>query len=462
MTRTVVRGGRVVTAMQDYAGDVLIEDERIVAVGSVPALEADQVIDATGKLVLPGSIDPHTHLDTPLKGTVTIDDFESGTIAAAVGGTTSIIDFPVQNQGDDPRVALEEWHAKAEGKAVVDWGFHQIITDLPDKFLPSLTAIADEGVSSFKLFMAYPGARMVDDGTIFKAMRQTADNGGLTMMHCENGPVIDILVKEAIAAGQVDPVCNMSTRPPVTEAEATARAISIAELAGVPMYVVHLSAAEALLAVARARERGVPIYAETNPQYLLLDESLMAEPDFEGAKYVLCPPLRSQTHRDALWRGLSTNELQVVSTDHTPFRFADQKQLGRGDFSKIPNGVPGIEWRLALMYDRGVRGGHFGLNRLVELTSTNAAKLFGLFPKKGDIAPGSDADIVIFDPGKEVTLRPEDQLTRCDYNPYEGWVVKGWPEKVLLRGSVIVDDGRFVGKKGQGRFLRRGPSMALG
>jgi dihydropyrimidinase len=450
-----------VTAAQDYIGDVLIEDETIAAVGSMPNLEPDEVIDAAGMIVMPGAIDPHTHLDTPLKGTITIDDFESGTIAAAVGGTTTIIDFPVQTQGDDPRVALEEWFAKADGKAVVDWGFHQIITDLPDKFLPSLTSIADEGVSSFKLFMAYPGARMVDDGTIFKAMRQTAENGALTMMHCENGPVIDILVKEAIAAGQVDPICNMHTRPPVTEAEATARAISIAELAGVPMYVVHLSAAEALLAVARARDRGVPIYAETNPQYLLLDESLMAEPDFEGAKYVLCPPLRSQPHRDALWRGLSTNELQVVSTDHTPFRFSDQKQLGRGDFSKIPNGVPGIEWRLALMYDRGVRGGYFGLNRLVELVSTNAAKLFGLYPKKGDIAPGSDADIVIFDPDKRVTLKTEDQLTRCDYNPYDGWTVTGWPAKVLLRGSVIVDDGKWVGRTGQGDFLRRGPSMAL-
>jgi dihydropyrimidinase len=461
VSRTVIKNGRVVTAMQDYVGDVLIEDEKIVAVGTIPDLQVDHEIDASGKIVMPGAIDPHTHLETPLKGTITIDDFESGTIAAAVGGTTSIIDFPVQAQGDDPRVALEEWYAKADGKAVVDWGFHQIITDLPDKYLPSLTAMADEGISSFKLFMAYPGARMVDDGTIFKAMRQTAENGGLTMMHCENGPVIDILVKEALAAGQVDPICNMLTRPPVTEGEAMARAISIAELAGVPMYAVHLSAAEALDAVARARERGVPIYAETNPQYLLLDEALMAEPDFEGAKYVLCPPLRSKRHRDELWRGLATNELQVVSTDHTPFRFSDQKQLGRGDFSKIPNGVPGIEWRLALMYDRGVRGGHFGLNRLVELVSTNAAKLFGLFPKKGDIAPGSDADIVIFDPDKDVTLRVEDQLTRCDYNPYDGWDLKGWAETVLLRGSVIVENGKFVGTKGQGQFLKRGPTMAV-
>jgi dihydropyrimidinase len=461
MTTTLVRDGRIVTAAQDYRADVLVDGEKIVAIGSLRDLDPDRIVDAGGRIVMPGAIDPHTHLDTPLKGTFTIDDFASGTIAAATGGTTTIIDFPVQQHGEDPRVALESWHGKADGKAVIDWGFHQIITDLPDRFLPSLDAIVHDGVSSFKLFMAYPGARMVDDGTIYKAMRRTAENGALTMMHCENGLVIDILVREAIAAGKTDPIYNAETRPPKTEGEATERAVALAELAGVPVYIVHLSAAEALDAVARARERGSPIYAETCPHYLLLDEQLMGESDFQGAKYVLCPPLRSERHRRALWRGLAYDDLQIVSTDHTPFRFADQKQMGRGDFSKIPNGVPGIEWRVPLMHHFGVLEGKFNLNRMVELVSTNPAKLFGLWPRKGEIAPGSDADLIVFDPDRRVYLSSEHQLTRCDYNPYEGWTVRGWVDKVMLRGSIIVDGGQFVGREGQGSFLRRGTSTAL-
>lgn len=456
----VVRGGRIVTASQDYVGDVLIDDDRIVAVGAVPDVDAE-VIDATGRLVLPGGVDPHTHLDAPLKGTMTADDFESGTIAAAIGGTTTIIDFPVQQKGEDPRVSHEAWAGRAQEKAVVDWGLHQVIVDLPDEYFPALDDLISNGSPSFKMFMAYPGARMVDDATIFKAMRRTADNGGFVLMHCENGPVIDLLEQEALAAGRTGPEENAVTRPPVTEAEATSRAIALAELAGVPVYVVHLAAAQALEAVAAARERGLPVYAETCPHYLLLTEDVLREPDFGGAKYVMCPPLRTPWHQERLWAGLRTNDLQVVSTDHTPFRFAGQKEMGRDDFAKIPNGVPGIEWRTTLLHHFGVREGRIGLNRFVELISTTPAKLFGCYPRKGDIAPGSDADLVVFDPEKEVLLTAASQATKSDYNPYEGWEIRGAVETVLLRGTVIVRDGAFVGRRGAGTFLRRSTSSAL-
>jgi dihydropyrimidinase len=456
----VVRGGRIVTASQDYIGDVLIEGERIAAIGSFPEVDAE-VIDATDRLVLPGGVDPHTHLDAPLKGTMTADDFETGTIAAAIGGTTSIIDFPVQQRGEDPRVSHEAWAGRAEEKAVVDWGLHQVIVDLPDEYFPALDDLIANGSPSFKLFMAYPGARMVDDATIFKAMRRTADNGGLVLMHCENGPVIDLLEREALAEGRTGPVENAATRPPVTEAEATGRAIALAELAGVPVYVVHLAAAQALEAVAAARERGLPVYAETCPHYLLLTEDVLQQPDFGGAKYVMCPPLRTPWHQERLWAGLRKNDLQIVSTDHTPFRFEGQKELGRGNFAKIPNGVPGIEWRTTLLYHFGVREGRIGLNRFVELIATTPAKLFGCYPRKGDIAPGCDADLVVFDPEKKVLLTAKSQATRSDYNPYEGWEVRGAVETVLLRGTVIVRDGAFAGRRGAGRFLRRSVSSAL-
>jgi dihydropyrimidinase len=456
----VLRGGRIVTASQDYVGDVLIEGERIAAVGSFPEVDAE-VIDATGRLVLPGGVDPHTHLDAPLKGTMTADDFESGTIAAAIGGTTSIIDFPVQQKGEDPRVSHEAWASRAEEKAVVDWGLHQVIVDLPDEYFPALDYLIANGSPSFKMFMAYPGARMVDDATIFKAMRRTADNGGFVLMHCENGPVIDLLEREALGAGRTGPEENAVTRPPITEAEATSRAIALAELARVPVYVVHLAAAQALEAVAAARKRGLPVYAETCPHYLLLTEDVLMEPDFGGAKYVMCPPLRTRSHQERLWMGLRTNDLQVVSTDHTPFRFAGQKELGRDNFAKIPNGVPGIEWRTTLLYHFGVRKGRIDLNRFVDLISTTPAKLFGCYPRKGDIAPGSDADLMVFDPEKDVFLTAASQATRSDYNPYEGWEVRGAVETVLLRGTVIVRDGAFVGRRGVGTFLRRSTSSAL-
>ncbi len=458
---TVIRGGRVVTASRDEPADVLIDGETIAAVGSLPDVDADLVIDATGMLVFPGGVDPHTHLDAPLKGTNTADDFYTGTVAAAIGGTTSIIDFPVQALGEDPRVSHGQWYSRAETKATIDWGLHQIITDLPEAFLPALDDLVREGSPSFKMFMAYPGARMVDDGTIFTAMRRAADNGGFTLMHCENGPVIDVLEREALEAGNLDPVYNAVTRPPVTEAEATSRAIALAELAGVPVYIVHLSAAEAAAAVAAARARDLPIYAETCPHYLLLTEQKLSEPDFGGSKFVMCPPLRTEAHQERLWAALRDDDLQVVSTDHTPFCFKGQKEMGRGNFTKIPNGVPGIEWRTSLLYHFGVTSGRISLNRFVELISTNPAKLFGLHPRKGDLAPGSDADVVVFDPNAELALSATSQATKSDYNPYEGWVVRGAPDTVLLRGRVIVERGRFVGRQGQGAFLRRGESVAL-
>ena len=457
--RTIISGGRVVTGSQSLETDVLIEGETIEALGSFADAPADRRLDAAGKLVLPGGVDPHTHLETPLKGTVTADDFYSGTVAAALGGTTSIIDFPVQSKGQDPRESHQDWYERADEKAVVDWGLHQIITDLPDEFFPAIDELVRQGSPSFKMFMAYPGPRLVEDYVIFKAMRRSAENGAFVLMHCENGRVIDLLESEAIAAGNTEPPFNAVTRPPVTESEATSRAIDLAELAGVPVYIVHLTAAPALEAVAAARDRGLPVYAETCPQYLLLTEEKLSEPDFGGSKYVMCPPLRTTAHQERLWKGLQRNELQVVSTDHTPFRFKDQKQMGRESFPKIPNGVPGIEWRTVLMYHHGVVEGRFGLNRFVELIATNPAKLFGCYPRKGEIAPGSDADLVIFDPERETRLSAETQATLSDYNPYEGQVVRGYVETVLLRGSVIVDSGSFTGSRGQGRFLRRGESM---
>lgn len=460
--RTLVRGGRVVTASQDFMADILIEDGTIASLGPLREIEADTTVDATGKLVFPGGIDPHTHLDTPAMGTVISDDFASGTKAAAVGGTTTVVDFPIQSKGDDPRVSLEEWFQKADGKAAVDWAFHQIITDLPDDFLPSLDDMVDEGVSSFKLFMAYPGAWMLDDGAIFKAMRRTADNGGFIMMHCENGLAIDALVTDAIARGQIDPIYHAKTRPTTAEGEATNRAIALAEMAQVPVYVVHMSAREALQAVREARDRGLGVYAETCPHYLLLTEDKLADPEFGGAKYVCSPPLRPAEHLEALWQGLKTGDLQVVSTDHAPFNFNGQKELGRGDFSKIPNGMPGIEWRVSLLYHYGVTQGRLSLNRFVEVISSNAAKLFGLYPRKGEIAPGSDGDLVVFDPEREWLLSSESQMTNVDYNPYEGTKLVGAPDTVLLRGEVVVEDGRFVGRAGGGQFIKCRESLALG
>ncbi len=462
MTKIAIRNGRIVTSSQLYSADLLIVDEKISVIGELPDVAVDRTIDAGGCFVMPGGVDPHTHMDTPTMGTVTSDDFETGTVAAAVGGTTTIIDFPIQGKGDDPRTSFETWQAKAEGKAAVDWAFHEIITEVTGDTLPALHELVKEGVTSFKLFTAYPGSWMLDDGAIFQVLRSSSENGSFVMLHCENGLAIDVLVKEALRRGEIAPIYHARTRPSTAEGEATGRMIALAEMAQVPIYIVHLSAAEALRQVEEARDRNVRVFAETCPHYLVLSEEKLAEPDFEGAKYVCSPPLRSTEHTAALWRGLANGSLQVVSTDHAAFCFKGQKEMGRNDFSKIPNGIPGVEWRIALLHHYGVGGGHITLNQFVDYVSTAPAKLFGLYPRKGEIAPGSDADIVVFDPHVEKTLSVKDQYTNSDYNPYEGKRIVGWPKTVLLRGEVIAENGRFVGRSGQGQFQRSSPSTALG
>jgi dihydropyrimidinase len=457
--RTLIKNGHIVTAADSYTADILIDGETVAMIGkdlSSVVGSVDRTIDATGKLVIPGGVDPHTHMDLPFGGTSSSDDFETGTRAAAFGGTTTIIDFAVQYKGQALNEALDAWFAKAEGKATTDYGFHLIVTDLPDERLPELKAMIDQGVTSFKLFMAYPGVFLVDDGVIFKAMTAAGENGGLICMHAENGVVIDVLVKRALAEGKTAPKYHALTRPTKAEAEGVHRAIAIAEMANSPVYIVHLSCYDAMKEVQAARDLGLPAFAETCPQYLLLDYGLYEKPDFEGAKYVMTPPLRDKENQELLWRGLRGDDLQVISTDHCPFCFKEQKELGRGDFSKIPNGGPGVENRMSLIYHHGVTQGRISLNRFVELTSTAAAKIFGLFPKKGTIAVGSDADIVIFDPDREQTIGAATHHMRVDYSAYEGWRVRGVTETVLSRGRVIMENNEFKGKAGAGRFIKRG------
>src|SRR5947208_1074148 len=453
--RTLIKSGTVVTASDQYRGDVLVEYEKISLIGTTIDVQADKVVDASGKYVLPGGIDVHTHLDMPFGGTRSTDDFESGTIAAAHGGTTTIVDFAIQYRGQTLHDAWETWMKKAEGKAVVDYGFHMIITDLSDQVEGEMDALVAQGVTSFKLFMAYPGVFMLDDGSIFRALLRTGKNGGTICMHAENGGVIDVLVQRALAEGRTAPKYHALTRPARAEAEATHRAIALAEMADVPVYIVHLSAAEALEMVTEARDRGLPAYAETCPQYLFLSYDNYEEPGFDGAKYVMSPPLRAKETQDRLWRGLAFNDLQAISTDHCPFCMKEQKVLGEGDFSKIPNGAPGIETRMSLVYDGGVRSGKISLNRFVELTSTSPARIFGLFPRKGTIAPGSDADIVVFDPEKKLKLSARTLHMNVDYNPYEGREVVCANSTVISRGRVVIDGGKFVGRAGSGSFIKR-------
>ena len=458
--KTLIKNGRIITAADDYKADVLIEHEVVSVIGAKLDMEADVTIDARGKLVIPGGIDPHTHMELPFGGTQSSDDFRTGTIAAAHGGTTSIIDFAVQNKGQSLIQGLDNWHQKAEGKCAIDYGFHLITTDFEDHQIEEMHTLMDEGVTSFKLFMAYPGVFLVDDATIFRAMSAAGERGGLICMHAENGIVINEIIKHALAKGHTAPKYHALTRPTVAEAEGVHRAIAIAEMAETPVYIVHLSCADALNQVRQARDRGIPAFAETCPQYLFLSIDDYGE-DFNGAKYVMTPPLREKSNQAELWKGLKMDDLQVISTDHCPFCMKEQKELGLGDFTKIPNGAPGVEHRVPLIYNGGVVENRISLNRFVELTSTAAAKMFGLFPKKGTIAVGSDADIVIFDPEKEQTISAQTHHMNVDYSAYEGRKIKGVVETVLSRGQVIIHKGEFKGKAGNGRFLKRGTCAGM-
>jgi dihydropyrimidinase len=457
---TLIQNGTVVNADRRQKADLLIEDGKISEVRAGIDSNGHALVDATGLLVLPGGIDAHTHMDMPFGGTVSADDFLTGTRAAAIGGTTTIIDFAIQARGTRMRDALDIWRAKADGKACIDYGLHMIVTDLGSdngrQGMNDMDDMVREGVASFKLFMAYPNVLMVDDGTIFKALRQTAKNGALICMHAENGSAIDVIVQQALAEGKTAPIHHALTRPTKAEAEAVHRSIALAEMAGVPIYIVHLSSEDALNQVREARDRGLPAFAETCPQYLLLSlEEHMRGESFEDAKYVFTPPLREKKNQPALWNGLARDHLQIVSTDHCPFCFADQKQLGKDDFTKIPNGGPGVENRLQLLYHFGVNGGKIGLERFVDITSTAPARIFGMYPKKGVLAKGSDADVVLWDPEIEHLISAATHNMRCDFSMFEGWKVKGNARMVYSRGDLIVNNGRYLSPAGRGEYVRR-------
>jgi dihydropyrimidinase len=457
--RTLIANGTVVNADGSAPADVLLDGETITAVGrGLPgtdlAANVDRTIDATGKYVIPGAIDVHTHMELPFGGTFAKDTFETGTRAAAFGGTTTILDFAVQSKGKSLREGLDAWHAKAEGRCAIDYGFHMIMSDVTDATLAEMDGLVAEGVTDFKLFTAYPGVFYSDDGAIFRAMQQTAKNGGLILMHAENGMAIDVVAAELVAEGKTDPYYHGVARYPIFEGEATSRVIRLAEAAGVPVYIVHLSARDALNAVREARDRGVPAFAETCPQYLFLSLDDLGD-GFNGAKFICSPPLRSADHQGELWTGLSRDDLQVVSTDHCPFDFHGQKDLGRGDFRKVPNGLPGVEDRLDLMHDGGVVAGRMTRERWVEVCSAAPARMFGLAGRKGVIAPGADADLVVYDPARAHTISASTHHMFVDYSCYEGRKVVGGSDVVLSRGKVIVENGDYRGKPGDGRFLKR-------
>jgi dihydropyrimidinase len=457
----VIRNGTVLSATGPTAADVLVEGERIVALAASSsglsdawASQADQVIDAAGRYVMPGGIDVHTHMEMPFGGTFSSDTFETGTTAAAWGGTTTIVDFAVQPKGGSLLATLDRWHEKADGNCAIDYGFHMIVSDVNDSTLKEMRACVDAGVNSFKMFMAYPGVFYATDGEILRAMAQAREIGATIMMHAENGIAIDELVAQALSRGQTDPVHHGLTRPPELEREAAHRAITLAQVTGAPLYIVHLSSREALAAVAAARDAGQDVFAETCPQYLFLSLDDLARPGFEGAKYVASPPLRPKDHQADLWRGLRTNDLSVVSTDHCPFCLTEQKELGRGDFSKIPNGIPGVEHRMDLLH-QGVVAGEISLSRWVEISATTPARMFGLYPRKGVIAPGSDADIVIYDPTARRTLSASTHHMNVDYSAYEGMKVTGAVQTVLSRGRPVIDAGEFLGAGHRGQFVAR-------
>jgi dihydropyrimidinase len=453
----LIKGGRIVTAADDYFGDVFVDNGTISLIGESLDQPADKVIDAGGKYVIPGAIDPHTHIEMFFGGTTTCDDFTSGTVSAAFGGTTTLIDFCMQAPGTSFEQALENYHEKVDRcKPVIDVGFHIGVTDLREGgSLEELAKLPAEGVTSYKLFMAYKGAVMVDDETLFKTMQTAAETGALVMVHAENGDAIDVIVKKAVAEGKTEPVWHARTRPMETEAEATNRAVQLARVAGAPLYVVHVSCQPAVEPIALAREKGWDVWGETCTQYLFIDDTALDQPGFEGGKYIYTPPPRPKEHQEHLWKALRADVLSVVSTDHCPFKWPEQKGINGQEFQKVPNGGPGIENRLHMLHEFGVRTGRISLNRFVELTSTNVAKLFGLYPRKGTIAVGCDADIVVWDPEKKLTISAQSHHSNVNYNLFEGTEVTGAPQAVLVRGQVVVDNGELVGKPGDGQFVKR-------
>jgi dihydropyrimidinase len=465
MSTLAITGGTVVSAEGPRDADVLVEGEKIAAVlprepDTQIGATADRVIDAAGKYVLPGGIDAHVHMELPFGGTVSSDTFETGSRAAAWGGTTTIIDFAVQAKGSSLLAGLDKWHAKADGNCVIDYGFHMIVSDVNDAMLKEMDDCIAAGVTSFKLFMAYPGVFYSTDGEILLAMQKAASCGATVMMHAENGIAIDELVAQAIAAGHTEPLYHALSRPPELEGEATSRAITLAKVANCPLYIVHMTATQALAAVAEARDAGQNVFAETCPQYLYLSIDDLARPGFEGAKFVCSPPLRPRDHQEALWRGLRTNDLSVVSTDHCPFCFKEQKELGLGNFTKIPNGFGSVEHRMDLLH-AGVVAGQLTLPRWVEVASTTPARMFGLYPRKGVIAAGSDADIVIYDPQARQTLSAATHHMNVDYSAYEGIEITGKVVTTLSRGRAVIDDGVYAGAAGHGTFLPRGLNQYL-
>jgi len=449
----VIKNGMVVTATESYRADIAVDGETIALIGR--DLSGDQVIDAAGMLVMPGGIDPHTHMELPFMGSVSADDFRTGTIAAACGGTTTIIDFAIQGAGQTLREALDLWLKKAEGKACIDYGMHVAIGALDDARMTEMGDMVARGVPSFKVFMAYKGTLMVDDEALFRALLRAKEIGGLIAVHAENGDVLHYLINKHVSEGKKEPIWHALSHPPEAEGEATHRAVVMAGMTGAPLYVVHMSAADALEALKAGRAKGFKVYGETCPQYLMFSMDKYAEPNFEGAKYVMSPPLRAKGHAEALWNGLASGDLQSVGTDHCPFNFVGQKDMGKNDFSKIPNGMPSVETRLPLLYHFGVNAGRFSVNRLVEITATGPARLFGLLPRKGTISIGADADLVIWDPNKEHRLTKENLHMNVDYSPYDDVTVKGYPALVVQRGKVIVRDNRFVGAVGAGKFVKR-------
>ncbi len=462
---TLIKNGNVVSAAGSMVADVLVEGELIARVGAGIDAGGHTVVDAAGMLVIPGGIDVHTHLDMPFGGTTSADDYEWGTRAAAIGGTTTVIDFALQTMGRPMTEAFKTWRAKSEGKACIDYGLHMAVTDLGpnDSWLDGVDAMVAEGISSFKIFMAYPNVLMVDDRTIYKLMERTKQLGALVCVHAENGTVIDAIVQEALAAGHTGPLYHALTRPTVAEAEAVHRVVALSELAGgANVYIVHVSCEDAMREVAGARERGLPVMGETCTQYLVLSiEDDMGKPGFEDAKYVFTPPLREKKNQAPLWGAVKDDVLQVVSTDHCPFRFKDQKTLGLESFTKIPNGGPGVENRMQLVYDRGVNMGRMSVERFVEVTAEAPAKIFGMYPKKGVVAAGSDADIVVWDPEAEYTIEAATQAMHTDYSIFEGFKVKGNVRQVFSRGELVVEGGKFTGVVGRGQYLRRGLGEVL-